>query len=345
VLVHTGDQAQPLYLDEEILPMSSSDYYQRNKVTLAAKQKERLANRTPEQRAADKAYHVAYYLQAREKEGKPLHVRATQEQERLADPLHKRCTKCKERKPLAAFGNSKRTKDGKQFQCLECKRKDWQDYAEHRQDKAARKVYYEDYAEENRPEIATRMKTYDAMRLANGLREHQQFPERTRARSKAYYDAHPQEMQQYREMHGDKRREQNKLWHAAHPEYNALKIERRRARKQNLPDTWTAEQVDFMLDYWGHSCAACGNPKGLFWTLAYDHFIPLASPDCPGTIATNMIPLCHGRSSCNNSKRSSEAHAWLLRRFGPKKAAKIEKAIATYFAQVALVFTDQPSRL
>jgi hypothetical protein len=118
---------------------------------------------------------------------------------------------------------------------------------------------------------------------------------------------------------------------------------RYRARKLHLPDTWTQEQLTFMLDYWHHACAVCGNPKGLFWTLAHDHWIAITSPDCPGTVATNMIPLCHGDGGCNNSKKATDPHEWLLRRFGPKKAAKIEKAIAVYFAQVALVFADQAS--
>ena len=113
---------------------------------------------------------------------------------------------------------------------------------------------------------------------------------------------------------------------------------RYRARKLQLPDTWTKEQLAFMLNYWKHACAVCGNPKGLFWTLAHDHWIPISSPDCPGTIATNMIPLCHGDGGCNNSKQDADPHTWLLRRFEDKKSAKIEKAIATYFARVAQAF-------
>jgi hypothetical protein len=117
---------------------------------------------------------------------------------------------------------------------------------------------------------------------------------------------------------------------------------RYRARKLALPDTWTLEQLDFMLNYWHHACAVCGNPKGLFWTLAHDHWVPLNSPDCPGTIATNMIPLCHGDGGCNNSKQDAEHFPWLVRRLGAKKAAKIEKDIAAYFAHVARTFPGEP---
>jgi len=265
---------------------------------------------------------------------------------------------------LDEFGVSKIAKDGKKPRCRTCTREDWKAYSAQRQDKVARKTYYETYAAVNKPKIAARMKQYDAMRKAQGLREHQQFPERTRARMKQYYADHREDFQKYRETHREERqqnwadwaaknaeslthyqethREQTRArgqaWARNFPEKNAARVQRRRARKVRLPDTWTPEQLAFMLDYWQHSCAVCGNPKGLFWSLAHDHWIPLASPECPGTIASNMIPLCHGESGCNNSKHSTEPHAWLIKRFGAKRARKIEQSIAAYFAQVALIF-------
>jgi hypothetical protein len=130
--------------------------------------------------------------------------------------------------------------------------------------------------------------------------------------------------------------------HKALPSYKNRRVikHRYRARKLQLPDTWTEEQLAFMLDYWHHACAICGNPKGLFWTLAYDHWKPIAAPNCPGTTAINMIPLCHGPGGCNNSKGHREPRTWLIERYGPRKAAKIEHAIATYFAAVALAFPE-----
>lgn len=94
-----------------------------------------------------------------------------------------------------------------------------------------------------------------------------------------------------------------------------------------------------MLAYWHHACAICGNEEGVYWTLAYDHFIPLASPACPGTTAGNMLPLCHTRRAaplgtpcCNNAKSSKDPHVWLVERYGARKAAQIERRIAAYFA-------------
>jgi hypothetical protein len=101
-----------------------------------------------------------------------------------------------------------------------------------------------------------------------------------------------------------------------------------------LPNTFTLEQRAFMLAYWNYACAICGNQEGFWHLLADDHWIPINSPDCPGTVADNMIPLCHGTNGCNNAKNSSEPQAWLVKQFGTSKARKLSKAIEAYFAVV-----------
>lgn len=116
---------------------------------------------------------------------------------------------------------------------------------------------------------------------------------------------------------------------------------RRVARKRSMPDTFTCEEQKYMLQYWGYSCAVCGNEEGFQWTLANDHWIPLSSPECPGTIACNIVPLCHGVGGCNNSKKAKNALAWLLNRFGKRKALIIEKSILAYFSIVQLRQTQE----
>jgi len=113
-----------------------------------------------------------------------------------------------------------------------------------------------------------------------------------------------------------------------------LQQSRRNARKRALPATFTMEQREFMRQYWGFACVYCGNQDGFVWMLADDHFIPLNSPNCPGTVAHNMLPVCHGKGGCNNSKRFSHPHVWLVARFGPQRSRRIEAAIAVYFAVV-----------
>ncbi len=116
--------------------------------------------------------------------------------------------------------------------------------------------------------------------------------------------------------------------------------QRKRARKNALPATLTKEQWQFALDYFGHRCAVCGVSEGLFMTLAQDHWIPISDKrsDNPGTVATNIVPLCHAKVSgvrgCNNLKRDRDASEWLLDTFGQRKADKIEKRIMAYFEKV-----------
>ena len=109
----------------------------------------------------------------------------------------------------------------------------------------------------------------------------------------------------------------------------------RRARKRSLPDTFTLKDWEFALNYFNHCCAVCGNQlNGLFHTAAADHWIPLSSPDCPGTVPTNIIPLCHGVNGCNNSKAYHHPEDWLVKRYGKRKAKPILKRIHDYFASI-----------
>lgn len=134
----------------------------------------------------------------------------------------------------------------------------------------------------------------------------------------------------------DKKKSYDAGWIKDHPEYNRARVSRRRARKIGLPDTWTDNDEQRCLEYFDHKCAVCGRPRGLFHTLAMDHWIPLDSPNCPGTIPTNMIPLCHGRGGCNNSKGKKMPHEWLVTKFGERKAKQIEKRIIDYFESIVI---------
>ena len=121
--------------------------------------------------------------------------------------------------------------------------------------------------------------------------------------------------------------------------------QRYRARKLALPDTFTTAQWQFSLTYWQNCCVVCQRPDSFWSTLAADHWIPIASLQCPGTVATNMLPLCHGEQGCNNSKGDSDPHKWLVHRYGTRKAAKIEKAIAAYCLEVTRTFPSSEGEL
>lgn len=112
---------------------------------------------------------------------------------------------------------------------------------------------------------------------------------------------------------------------------------RRRAKRRILSDVFEASDWQYCLVYFDNQCAVCGRivnyTKDLFgsYTLSLDHWIPLSSPDCPGTIATNIVPLCYGDGGCNNSKRNKDAHEWLMEKHSAQETAKIEKRIQRYF--------------
>jgi ribosomal protein L37AE/L43A len=116
--------------------------------------------------------------------------------------------------------------------------------------------------------------------------------------------------------------------------------EQYRSRKRSLPNTFTARDWQRALDYWGHCCAVCGRPRGLWHTLSQDHWIPLTHPDCPGTTPSNMLPLCCGTDGCNNSKGSKHPRVWLKEKFGTRRATRKWAEIEAYFAFVREVTGD-----
>jgi hypothetical protein len=109
---------------------------------------------------------------------------------------------------------------------------------------------------------------------------------------------------------------------------------KRRGRVHALPNTITPQDWIYTLDYFNGCCAVCGRPAGLWHTMAMDHWIPVTSPLCPGTIPTNIIPLCHGIDGCNNSKHNYDAVEWLNGKFGKRKAKQILERINAYFGIV-----------
>lgn len=132
-------------------------------------------------------------------------------------------------------------------------------------------------------------------------------------------DKQRQRMREYREQNRDKLR---------------LIIQRYMSRKAGLPDNFTEADWQFALDYFGGCCAYCGRPAGLFHTLAMDHFVPLNSPECPGTTPTNIVPACHGIDGCNNSKHDRDPKQWIVAKFGKYRGREILNRIQEYFSQL-----------
>jgi len=113
-----------------------------------------------------------------------------------------------------------------------------------------------------------------------------------------------------------------------------IEWQRREAIKANLPSDFTTDDWNFALNYFNGRCAACGRPPAFFHRLDMDHWIPLSNPDCPGTVPTNIIPLCGGVGGCNQQKHASDPHEWLIKKFGKKSAGAISNRIHKYFSLV-----------
>lgn len=230
----------------------------------------------------------------------------------ITPPGFKYCTNpdcpCDNPQPIQNFSQSKSGKGGLRERCKMCRNSD---------NKAR---YYADV---------------EAHREKSRL-WYQNNPDKVKIKRQKFQESHPDYSANYRRTHPEPgKRARSHRWRKNNPaKQKTIKI-RRRARKQGLPDVFTSEEWKRCLDYFGGCCAYCGRPAGLWHVIAADHFIPLASPDCPGTISTNIVPACHaikdGTNGCNNIKQSKPPEEWLIQKFGERKAKKILKRIRDYF--------------
>jgi hypothetical protein len=117
-------------------------------------------------------------------------------------------------------------------------------------------------------------------------------------------------------------------------------VHRRLARVRGLCYSFDRESEAFLRAYWGDSCAICGAQADFWHVIAWDHWIPLTHPACPGTVPENILPLCHGRKGaatlpgargCNNSKFQKDPIVWLTQRLGVRKAQAKLRQIEAYF--------------
>lgn len=140
---------------------------------------------------------------------------------------------------------------------------------------------------------------------AQGIAWREKHPERVKERGREYRAKHPQRV---------------RIWCNENPEKIRLISSLRRARKHSLPNTLTIEQWQQILDHFNGCCAVCGRPQGFWHIIAMDHWIPLKAnvPNNPGTVAWNVIPLCHGVDGCNNEKHAHMPLSWLIKKLGNK---------------------------
>jgi 5-methylcytosine-specific restriction endonuclease McrA len=224
------------------------------------------------------------------------------------------------------------------------------------------------YRAANKEKIAARQQEYNATHkeerrayLSKWLQEnpdynreyHQANKDAITKQRREYYKAHKDEIierqrkweqenkeaishrrRQYRLANKDKIARSNSDWQKANPDKIRIYRVRYKARKRQLPDTFTVEQWQACLEYHHYCCAVCGvQLRDLFGDIEphADHWIPLSNPDCPGTVAENMVCLC---GDCNISKKDRLPQDWLVWKFGKRQAVKILSRIHAYFEWV-----------
>jgi len=152
----------------------------------------------------------------------------------------------------------------------------------------------------------------------NARRWAQANPEKHRENARRWAQANPEKARRRYQVNPEKVREN---------------VRRRRSRKHSLPHTFTVETWEACLNYFHGCCAYCGAQRDFWSPLHQDHYIPLTTPDCPGTIPTNIVPACR---TCNSSKKDANPLEWLTRKFGKRQAKVIAARIQAYFDSLAI---------
>lgn len=218
-------------------------------------------------------------------------------------PRKKRCTKCGKDKPVKEFPINRQIKGGIHSWCKECTNRISKEYTDKHPERL--ETYRESHREQarqytanwrkNNPDKAKETERKSVLKRSGKIKAYQQ------------------------------------KYNANHPEKSKVKNLKYKARKRSLPFNFTGEDWRIAQTHFNYACAYCGKPPSMFDlnpVLHADHFIPIADPNCPGTVKTNMLPACE---NCNLKKQDTDPHVWLIRRFGKSKATKIEKRIREYF--------------
>lgn len=232
---------------------------------------------------------------------------------------YKRCSKCREEFPASAehFYRSTAAISGLASWCRNCT-------AEWRENNPDKTKLYRDKFYSSHPKIGT--KYSQSYRKKNpgksaevAKRRYAADPEKHREQSRRRYAKNPQARIRSSRKHA-----------MANPQRMPVYRGRIEARERSLPATLTTRQWEAILLHWNGRCAYCGNQPGLLpnMKITMDHFIPLSSLQCPGTVPTNVLPAC---LSCNDSKHNREPHKWLASKFGSRKAQTILDRLDTFF--------------
>lgn len=185
------------------------------------------------------------------------------------EATEKTCTKCERLLPIEQFHNNKNTEDGHTYWCKDCTN-----------------AHVDRWYEDNREYASEQSKE-----------RYQKNHEKRREQGRRYYEAHKERHVElsrlWQQRNKEKVKERNRSWRQRYPEKALIHRHNRIARLHNAEGTYTAEQFQELIDYYGDKCLCCGEVK----PLTADHVIALSNG---GTnYISNIQPLC---GSCNYSK-------------------------------------------
>lgn len=220
----------------------------------------------------------------------------------------KQCSRCQERKPatIEYFCFSKR-RGVLVAQCRAC------DIARvkthYAANKEERKAYIADWQQRNKGKTREYKKKY-----SDANREHSLL------RVRLYRKAHPEKEREYRQANMGRIRAISAVYHAL-----------RRAKAKDRSVALSPEDWERALQYFDHACAVCGRHRDSLHSISLDHWIPLSHMDSPGSVKTNIVPLCHGPGGCNNVKGRKHPEQWIAEMYEPPIAIEVLDRISGYF--------------
>lgn len=216
------------------------------------------------------------------------------------------CSKCDKIKLIECFYKNEGCFIGKQNKCKECQNNYSRKHYEGNRERllASGKKYYE----ENKEHI----KEYNKKWYEENKERHNEITRKYyydnkeffREKSRIWHEANKEHKRELARIWNEENKEHRKEYNKKYAKHNKdkirLKTQRYRARKKELADTLTSEQVLLL----GHHCVLTGDTND----IQLDHVIPLATGH-GGTSYENIIPLS---AELNQSKRDSNIFEWAL---------------------------------
>lgn len=134
---------------------------------------------------------------------------------------------------------------------------------------------------------AIKIKMYNKERYNSNKEYHKKY-------SKVYYKLN-------RETILKRTRENHKIYYLNNKDRIKIKVQKREAKKRELPNNFTISQWEDVKKVFNNKCAYCGEEK----PLSQEHFIPLSKGG--EYTKNNIIPVC---LQCNSSKKDREFCEW-----------------------------------